>query len=245
MTTAALPTMSHKPLYRGPVTTSEVVDSLRLKLETKWSTMLQAFRKMDRDGSGYLDRDEIEQFLAEFNMPRHHIDNLLRQLDTNGDGKVSFAEFSQGFQPRTGAVINLPSEERYVTNRHVVASPQVLVNDNLAVSRKSEVRPDTQLLPLPAGGGVASASELKAHQSAISDRIFAKHSKLRDAFRNLDVDKNGRLSEVELKRAVRVYNLPIPERHVEQLFGQLRGSDGQVDYEAFALALKRRDALGN
>jgi len=48
-----------------------------------------------------------------------------------------------------------------------------------------------------------------------------------------------------VKRAVRIYNLPIPEAHVKQLYAQMRGRDGQVDYEAFAHALKRKDALGN
>lgn len=124
----------------------------------------------------------------------------------------------------------------------------MLINDNLSTSRftrSGQPRPDAELPALPAGRGAATSSELADYQSTLSSLIYAKHGKLREAFRSLDANKDGRLSLDELKRAVRLFNLPIPERHVEQLYTQVRGRDGQVDYEAFANALKRKDALGN
>ena len=119
------------------------------------------------------------------------------------------------------------------------------MNDNLGLARSGEYRPDTELLQPRVCAGDATNHELANYTATMSNIIYAKHAKLRDAFRLIDHNKDGRLSESELKRAVRMYNLPIPERHIEQLFAQLATRDGTVDYEMFAMALKRKDALGN
>jgi len=229
---------------------ADVMDTLRLRIEMRYRDLASAFRAIDKDSSGFLTRDEITSALADNNIPTRHIESLLRGLDTNHDGLVSFAEFSAALRPSAAAFAS-SSHDRFVTNRHViapnVAGGQVLINDNLAqaLARPGEIRPDAALLPLPSGGTSAAPAQLNEYTSAMSSLIYAKHGLLRDAFRALDTNKDCRLSLEELKRAVRVYNLPIPERHVEGMFATMRGRDGQVDYEAFAAALKRRDALGN
>lgn len=228
---------------------AQALETLRLRLETRFHDLGHAFRAIDKDCSGALTRDEVEAALLENNIPTRHIESLLRQLDTDCDGLVSFAEFSAALRPQAAA-FSPHQRDRFVTNRHViapnVAGGQVLINDNLPLAKSGECRPDAALLALPrGGGGGAGAAQLDGYAATVSSLIYAKHAKLRDAFRALDADKDGRLSEAELKRAMRVYNLPVPERHVEQLYATMRGRDGQVDYEAFAVALKRKDALGN
>jgi calcium-binding protein CML len=62
----------------------------------------KAFDKMDHDGSGELDRDELMQ-LMQIMEPRRGITNdeldaAMKEIDTGGDGLVDFNEFSTYYQ---------------------------------------------------------------------------------------------------------------------------------------------------
>jgi len=59
-----------------------------------------AFQRIDTDGSGYLERDEIEALLAdvyEGKPPAFEITTFLEFFDSNNDGRVSWEEFEEGF----------------------------------------------------------------------------------------------------------------------------------------------------
>ncbi|VDD83929.1 unnamed protein product [Mesocestoides corti] len=54
---------------------------------------LAAFKAADKDHSGTLTRDELKTVLLERNIPLSEIDNLMDQLDINGDGIISLGEY--------------------------------------------------------------------------------------------------------------------------------------------------------
>lgn len=59
-----------------------------------------AFQRFDVDGSGFLERDEIEALLAdvyESQPPAFEISTFLEFFDSNKDGRVSWEEFEKGF----------------------------------------------------------------------------------------------------------------------------------------------------
>lgn len=59
-----------------------------------------AFQRIDTDGSGYLERDEIEALLAdvyEGQAPAFEVTTFLEFFDSNNDGRVSWEEFEKGF----------------------------------------------------------------------------------------------------------------------------------------------------
>eukprot|EP00585_Thalassiosira_rotula_P007384 CAMPEP_0196139100 /NCGR_PEP_ID=MMETSP0910-20130528/6493_1 /TAXON_ID=49265 /ORGANISM="Thalassiosira rotula, Strain GSO102" /LENGTH=566 /DNA_ID=CAMNT_0041399785 /DNA_START=38 /DNA_END=1738 /DNA_ORIENTATION=+ len=59
-----------------------------------------AFQRIDTDGSGYLEQDEIEALLAdvyEGQPPAFEITTFLEFFDSNNDGRVSWEEFEKGF----------------------------------------------------------------------------------------------------------------------------------------------------
>lgn len=68
------------------------------KVETKYKKMQKAFREMDADKSGSLDRDEMVnavQHLA-LPIPMAHVYQIFDSLaDGNGDGKIEYNEFCQ------------------------------------------------------------------------------------------------------------------------------------------------------
>lgn len=63
--------------------------------------MEEAFRKVDIDGSGFLERGEFEQVLVQIakeigvdNPTRQEVDDILDEIDENGDNRISRDQFS-------------------------------------------------------------------------------------------------------------------------------------------------------
>ena len=59
-----------------------------------------AFQRIDTDGSGYLEREEIEALLADVyggKPPAFEINTFLEFFDSNNDGRISWEEFEKGF----------------------------------------------------------------------------------------------------------------------------------------------------
>lgn len=59
-----------------------------------------AFQRLDTDGSGYLERDEIEALLADIyegDPPAFEVNTFVQFFDSNNDGRVSWEEFEKGF----------------------------------------------------------------------------------------------------------------------------------------------------
>ncbi|KAL5107884.1 16 kDa calcium-binding protein [Taenia crassiceps] len=54
---------------------------------------LEAFKAADKDNSGTLTRGELQSVLASKGIPLSEIDNLMNQLDINGDGIISLGEY--------------------------------------------------------------------------------------------------------------------------------------------------------
>ena len=63
-------------------------------------TMREAFKKLDRDGSGTVERDEMRVMLRMYNIgcSDDDFEDLIQKYDKNGDGKFSYGEFVQLLQ---------------------------------------------------------------------------------------------------------------------------------------------------
>jgi calmodulin len=58
----------------------------------------EAFNVFDKDKNGFIDRDEIKDVLKTLTGVEHsetEIDLMIKEADTNNDGKVSFQEFKK------------------------------------------------------------------------------------------------------------------------------------------------------
>jgi calcium-dependent protein kinase len=53
-----------------------------------------AFKMFDKDGSGLITADEIKEVLGA-GIPESSMNEILKQVDENGDGEISFEEFTQ------------------------------------------------------------------------------------------------------------------------------------------------------
>lgn len=64
------------------------------------------FATLDQDNSGYLDEKEIFKFFKHFSseqITEEDVKNIMENLDTNGDGKLSFDEIMKAFQTDANA----------------------------------------------------------------------------------------------------------------------------------------------
>ena len=68
--------------------------------------LLRTFEEFDADGSGYIDVSELQVALTKAgkSVTEQECESILRQVDTNGDGQISFEEFSELFKRRTNVV---------------------------------------------------------------------------------------------------------------------------------------------
>ena len=76
--------------------TAEKISRLSVSLTTKQKQLAEdAFNKFDVDQSGYIDVSELEQIVESCGetLSRKETDELMRNLDTNGDGTVEKSEF--------------------------------------------------------------------------------------------------------------------------------------------------------
>ena len=57
--------------------------------------ILEAFKSIDRDKSGYLDKDELYIMMSNLggNITRTEFDSIYNSVDVNNDGKVDYKEF--------------------------------------------------------------------------------------------------------------------------------------------------------
>ncbi len=54
---------------------------------------ISMFKKLDKDGSGVLEKSEVASLLRSQGGKPEHLDAHLKELDKSGDGTVSFPEF--------------------------------------------------------------------------------------------------------------------------------------------------------
>lgn len=68
---------------------------MRRKIAQICPDLSAAFRNADHDNSGALDRSELVQLLldAGVEMDKTRVEDLMKKLDANGDGKISYQEF--------------------------------------------------------------------------------------------------------------------------------------------------------
>ena len=71
-----------------------VVATMNAKALTTNEKLRAAFNMFDKDGSGVISSDEIKEVLGfGGNLDSEAIDLIMKQVDDNGDGQISFEEF--------------------------------------------------------------------------------------------------------------------------------------------------------
>ncbi|KAL3663042.1 hypothetical protein V7S43_011983 [Phytophthora oleae] len=163
-----------------------------------------AFYQYDNDGNCELDHEEFGHFMKRYGIVKNdEIDTLIRRLDTDGSGTISFDEFSVIFNPLR---VNPGSTAEGISAMAAAAPEEIFDPEEL----ESILEIEREL------------AQRMAHQTR----------DLRIAFRKFDTNGNGLLEYKEFRSVLKSYRLPEMEirkviRHLD------RDVSGFIDYKEF------------
>jgi Ca2+-binding EF-hand superfamily protein len=83
----------------GEIDFEEFIGLMRLRMDERQrdpeEDLRDAFNIFDADRSGYIDRDEVRLLMKKLaqTLTEEEIDAIMEEVDTDGDGEISFEEF--------------------------------------------------------------------------------------------------------------------------------------------------------
>ncbi|KAF5737386.1 Calcium-dependent protein kinase 20 [Tripterygium wilfordii] len=78
----------------GTIDYSEFIAAmLHLNKIQREDHLFAAFSYFDKDGSGYITPDELQQACQQFGLEDVHIDDIIREVDQDNDGRIDYSEF--------------------------------------------------------------------------------------------------------------------------------------------------------
>ncbi|KAL5566339.1 hypothetical protein UlMin_029503 [Ulmus minor] len=73
------------------------------KLERE-ENLVSAFSFFDKDGSGFITIDEVEQACKEFGLNDLHLDEMIKEIDQDNDGQIDYGEFAAMMRKGNGGI---------------------------------------------------------------------------------------------------------------------------------------------
>jgi Ca2+-binding EF-hand superfamily protein len=181
----------------------------------KWDrqSLRRIFEDFDRDRSGFITRSEFKRGFDELRVrcDETDLDELMRAIDTNRDGRISYSEFVD-----------------------------VVYNNNGGSSGGSGSRPLGRGASASLSSG-PSASNTDILDAALRDMIrdasWHSESKLRDLFREFDRDDSGRITRAQFRKAFARMGLRASTVDVDRLVDRLdKDNSGDISYREFVTA---------
>ena len=83
----------------GEIDFEEFISLMRLRMDERQrdpeEDLRDAFNMFDADRSGFIDRDEVRALMKKLaqTLTEEEIDAIMEEVDTDGDGEISFEEF--------------------------------------------------------------------------------------------------------------------------------------------------------
>eukprot|EP00928_Gymnodinium_smaydae_P056005 TRINITY_DN39452_c0_g1_i1.p1 TRINITY_DN39452_c0_g1~~TRINITY_DN39452_c0_g1_i1.p1 ORF type:complete len:352 (-),score=43.44 TRINITY_DN39452_c0_g1_i1:191-1246(-) len=216
----------------------------------------RAFTFFDHDGSGEVDKKELEQALPLMGetVPQKRLDELFTLVDTDGSGTVDFAEFCtlvRGLNAKPGSAEEASSPFNAFFSAASMA-PGAVGNTISAVSTAYFADlPGLSALQLRKAGIVLNNMRNAGYGDKVALAVcralfYENNSKhLKKAFSLFDVDGDGTISISELKRALPLMGEDVQSDQIEQLLARFKDdSSDELGFDQFCKLVKAMNADG-
>ncbi|KAB1228188.1 Calcium-dependent protein kinase SK5 [Morella rubra] len=78
--------------------------TVHLKKLEEEEILLSAFSFFDKDGSGYITVDELQEACKEFGLSEVHLDEVIKEIDEDKDGQIDYREFAAMMKKGNGGM---------------------------------------------------------------------------------------------------------------------------------------------
>ncbi|XP_023537144.1 calcium-dependent protein kinase 11-like [Cucurbita pepo subsp. pepo] len=78
--------------------------TLHLNKIEREDNLVAAFSYFDKDGSGYITTDELQQACKDFGLGDVHLDEIINEIDQDNDGRIDYEEFAAMMRKGDGGV---------------------------------------------------------------------------------------------------------------------------------------------
>ncbi|CAK8694280.1 unnamed protein product [Clavelina lepadiformis] len=105
--------------------------------ENQLETMHAVFHLFDQDRDGYINPDELKRALeaSGYHLTDNELDEIIKEVDRNGDGKIDFAEFTRLTNARMK-----PKDEEFDDDQHYENAFKVFDKDGNGFIDRDELR---------------------------------------------------------------------------------------------------------
>ena len=206
-------------------------------IASRFTDIRKAFKYVDLDNSGTVDEDEIRRALKMWNMPiaAEDVKRLVERCDKDNNGQINYDEFVDALARDTvaPAAMNkrgMQSKEAMGTDAFEMIDKQLGHGFDLKHAMANEGAPAMTARKLKPG-------EL---QRQAADAIASRFTDIHKAFQYVDLDGSGTVDEHEIRRALKMWNMPLAAEDVRRLVEQCdKDMNGQINYDEFVDALAR------
>ncbi|KHG19874.1 Calcium-dependent protein kinase 11 [Gossypium arboreum] len=110
------------------------------KLERE-ENIVAAFTFFDKDGSGYITVDELQQACKEFGLGDVHLEDMIKEIDQDNDGRIDYGEFAA--MMRKGDGLGRSRSMRSNLNKNIADAFGLGVKDLTSISSDSNSCPSS------------------------------------------------------------------------------------------------------
>ena len=192
------------------------------KMTTRFAELRRAFRTLDEDASGHLDRDEFKNLLVMFNLgiPNGVMEKLIDLADYDGDGTINYAEFARIFTAEN--VLNMKQTLQAVESD----SHGAKVRYEMSQGGKGKLDKETGDNVRLRRTGPGLTKMRKAH-TTLRNIIITRYGSMLAAFKDIDADGSGLVRRAELRRWLATISKSIPDQVISGLISYV-DTDGDT-----------------
>jgi Ca2+-binding EF-hand superfamily protein len=197
-----------------------ILKFIETKAGQKFKTVREAFRFVDSDQDGHVDQEEMRYFFRAYDIPPYVADRFFEFLDVEKKGELEYDYFINYFKPYVVRGVHgffgiSQAKRQSINFMGADDAAEVDVNQEIEEQLEPELR-----------------AQLRRLMQDIGRKLPLKFKAPRDAFRELDLERNGRITRKEMQGFFRGFGYN--EEVADKVFTLLaEGETNDVSFSAF------------